>query len=112
MRPGSATAELEVLRIGFSGAACLKGTGFGYFAAFLSRSYREHDYLLGRLHAADRLIDIVCDAAGGDSLPAGIDVIGLKKRVFAAIVDAEAPKLTASHALIRALSSAIGGLGR
>ena len=51
---------------GFDGSESLKGTGFGHFAAFLSRAYRENDYLLGRLHALDRLIDIVCDAAGLD----------------------------------------------
>ena len=41
-----------------------RAAGLGSFAAFLSRSYRENDYLLGRLHAIDRLIDIVYDAAG------------------------------------------------
>ena len=49
---------------GFEGIESLKGVGFGHFAAFLSRAYRENDYLLGRLHALDRLIDIVCDSAG------------------------------------------------
>ena len=52
---------------GFDGIESLKGVGFGHFAAFLSRAYRENDYLLGRLHALDRLIDIVCDAAGIDA---------------------------------------------
>ena len=47
----------------FHGIESLKGIGLGHFAAFLSRAYRENDYLLGRLHALDRLIDIVCDAA-------------------------------------------------
>ena len=32
---------------GFAGSASLKGVGFGHFAAFLSRAYRENDYLLG-----------------------------------------------------------------
>ena len=49
---------------GFDGSESLKGIGFAHFAAFFSRAYRENDYLLGRLHALDRLIDIVCDAAG------------------------------------------------
>src|SRR6516162_9061682 len=40
---------------GFDGIESLKGIGFGHFAAFLSRAYRENDYLLGRLHALDRL---------------------------------------------------------
>ena len=49
---------------GFEGIGSLKGIGFAHFAAFLSRAYRENDYLLGRLHAIDRLIDIVCDPPG------------------------------------------------
>ena len=52
---------------GFDGIGSLKGIGFAHFAAFLSRAYRENDYLLGRLHAVDRLIDIVCDSAGIDA---------------------------------------------
>ena len=52
---------------GFEGIGSLKGIGFAHFAAFLSRAYRENDYLLGRLHAIDRLIDIVCDAAGPEA---------------------------------------------
>ena len=54
---------------GFQGIESLRGIGFGHFAAFFSRAYRENDYLLGRLHAADRLIEIVCDSAGIDSIP-------------------------------------------
>src|SRR5207244_6900281 len=34
---------------GFDGVESLKGIAFGHFAAFLSRAYRENDYLLGRL---------------------------------------------------------------
>ena len=39
--------------------ATLKGFQFNSFGAFFSRAYRENDYLWGRLHGADRLIDIV-----------------------------------------------------
>ena len=38
--------------------ATLKGLQFNSFGAFFSRAYRENDYLWGRLHGADRLIDI------------------------------------------------------
>jgi patatin-related protein len=86
----------------------LKGIGFGHFAAFLSRAYRENDYLLGRLHALDRLIDIVCDAAGIDPKADGIDVLALKKRGFAAILAAEEPHLTRSEELVAALRRSIG----
>jgi patatin-related protein len=96
---------------GFDGIESLKGIGFGHFAAFLSRAYRENDYLLGRLHALDRLIDIVCDAAGIDPKADGINVLALKKRGFAAIIAAEEPHLTHSRELIAALRRSIGDIG-
>jgi patatin-related protein len=96
---------------GFQGIESLKGIGFGHFAAFLSRAYRENDYLLGRLHALDRLIDIVCDAAGLDSLGQPVDVLALKKRGFGRILDVEEKNLTHSKALIAALRRRIGQMG-
>jgi hypothetical protein len=92
---------------GFEGAESLKGVGFAHFAAFLSRAYRENDYLLGRLHALDRLIDIVCDSAGIDPREDGIDVIGLKQRAFSLILDVEAPHLPSSTGLVAALRDRI-----
>src|SRR5215470_1308148 len=88
---------------GFEGIQSLKGIGFGHFAAFLSRAYRENDYLLGRLHALDRLIDIVCDSAGIDATSTRIDVLALKKRAFARVLDVEEKHLTHSTELIAAL---------
>src|SRR6201988_4840143 len=88
---------------GFDGIASLKGVGFAHFAAFLSRSYRENDYLLGRLHALDRLIDIVCDSAGLDPAGNAFNVRGLKKRAFTVILDAEEKHLGQSAELIAAL---------
>jgi hypothetical protein len=96
---------------GFDGIQSLKGIGFGHFAAFLSRGYRENDYLLGRLHALDRLIDIVCDSAGIDPASTRIDVLALKKRAFTRILDVEAPHLTHSTELIAALRRCVGGIG-
>jgi hypothetical protein len=95
---------------GFDGES-LKGTGFGHFAAFLSRAYRENDYLLGRLHALDRLIDIVCDAAGLDGKGGQIDILALKKRGFGRILDAEEKHLTQSAELIAGLRRSIGEMG-
>jgi hypothetical protein len=96
---------------GFDEIESLKGVGFGHFAAFLSRAYRENDYLLGRLHALDRLIDIVCDAAGLHSMKQQIDVLALKKRGFGQILDLEEKNLTRSKALIGALRRSIGEIG-
>jgi patatin-related protein len=87
---------------GFDGPECLKGIGLGHFAGFLSRGYRENDYLLGRLHALDRLIDIVCDSAGLDAEDK-IDVVALKKKGFTRILQAEAKHLPKSKELIATL---------
>src|SRR5262249_42186695 len=93
---------------GFGGVESLKGIGFGHFAGFLSRSYRENDYLLGRLHALDRLVDIVCDAAGIDPKTDGIDVLALKKRGFPAPVAPEKPQPAHREDFIAALRRTIG----
>ena len=87
----------------FGGSASLRGVGFGHFAAFFSRAYRENDYLLGRLHAFDRLVDIVCDSAGFD--PGGVRRAALawKRRGFTTILDAEERHLPNSADLIAAL---------
>jgi patatin-related protein len=96
---------------GFDGIESLKGVGFGHFAAFLSRGYRENDYLLGRLHALDRLIDIVCDCAGVDATHSRIDVTALKKRGFTLILDVEEKHLDHSADLIASLRKAVAEIG-
>ena len=93
----------------FGGTKSLKGIGFGHFAAFLSRGYRENDYLLGRLHAIERLIDIVCDAASVE--PGEIDVIGIKKRAFLRVLDVEEKYLTVSAKLFARLRHSIEAIG-
>jgi hypothetical protein len=84
----------------------LKGVGFEHFAAFLSRGYRENDYLLGRLHALDRLIDIVCNAAGLDA-ETNPALWKLKQRGLLQVLAAEAPHLAHSAALIAKLRNHI-----
>jgi patatin-related protein len=88
----------------------LKGTAFQHFAAFFSRSYRENDYLLGRLHALDRLVDIVCNSAGLDS-QADVNLHALKQRGLLHILSAEAPHLRQSAELIAALRRSISHTG-
>jgi patatin-related protein len=96
---------------GYDGIQSLKGIGFMHFAAFLSRSYRENDYLLGRLHAMDRLIDIVCDSAGPECVDA-LDVLALKKKGFLQILDAEEGALPQSKELIDELRRCVAEMGR
>jgi patatin-related protein len=95
----------------FCGSGSLKGVGFAHFAAFFSRAYRENDYLLGRLHAMDRLIDIVCDSAGMEGGEWRKDILALKRRGFTKILDAEEQHLPNSTALIAALRRCIDAIG-
>ncbi len=90
-------------------ANSLKCTGLGHFAGFFSRGYRENDYLLGRLHGVERLIDIVCDAAATSGASGGIDIDDLKRRAFAIVLDAEASHLPSCAALIRNLRRVLSG---
>lgn len=79
---------------GGGAAESLKGIQFNSFGAFFSRAYRENDYLWGRLHGADRLIDIVASTLPeGKSLAPGA-LTELKRRCFHAILDEEEPRLT------------------
>ena len=78
--------------------ACLKGVGFYNFGAFFSRAYRENDYLWGRLHGAERVIDIIASSVE-PALPD--DVLATFKRdAFLAILAEEEPRLTIDPALV------------
>ncbi len=50
--------------------ATLKGIQFFNFGAFFSRAYRENDYLWGRLHGVERLIDIIVSTPVRSAPPA------------------------------------------
>ena len=93
----------EATAVNAFGGLSLKGAEFGHFAAFLSRAYRENDYLLGRLHAVDRLIDIVRDSAAVDDGHDRIEVLRLKQKAFTLVIDAEERHLRESAALIALL---------
>jgi patatin-related protein len=84
-------------------AATLRGIEFNCFGAFFSRAYRENDYLWGRLHGADRFIDILLSTLPGDPLAAA----DYKRRIFHAILDEEEPRLTRISALIAGLREEI-----
>jgi patatin-related protein len=89
-------------------AATLKGIQFNSFGAFFSRAYRENDYLWGRLHGAERLIDItVSTLPEGKYLPAGT-VATIKTEAFRAILAEERPRLATIQPLFDALDKEIG----
>ncbi|HLL29972.1 MAG TPA: DUF3376 domain-containing protein, partial [Allosphingosinicella sp.] len=96
--PEDATA----IRSGGVGAT-LKGIQFNSFGAFFSRAYRENDYLWGRLHGAERLIDItVSTLPEGLHLPGGL-VARLKDEAFRAILAEERPRLLEIQPLFDAI---------
>lgn len=67
--------------------ATLRGIEFYNFGAFFSRAYRENDYLWGRLHGAERMIDLVCS-----TMERGLDersCVDFKRRAFEAILQEE-----------------------
>ncbi|VVT10614.1 Patatin [Sphingomonas sp. EC-HK361] len=88
--------------------ATLKGIQFNSFGAFFSRAYRENDYLWGRLHGAQRLIDITVSALPDTIRLKPGRVAAIKRQVFLAILDEEAPRLTAVASLIAAVRREIG----
>jgi patatin-related protein len=74
-------------------AATLKGIEFNLFGAFFSRAYRENDYLWGRLHGAERMVDVLLSTAPEDL--AGEQLLEIKRTLFRAILDEERSRLTA-----------------
>lgn len=81
----------------------LMGAKLFNFGAFFSRKARENDYIWGRIHAANRLVDFVTDAVGAPSLNDKIDAAKLRRKLVLSIVTAEAKHTTESEDLIAQL---------
>jgi patatin-related protein len=91
-------------------AETLKGIEFNNFGAFFSRAYRENDYLWGRLHGIDRLVDIVLSSMPGTVSAEQAEVLVIKKKAFIAVLDAEAPRLKRIQPLIADLRAEIAAI--
>ena len=88
--------------------ATLKGIQFNSFGAFFSRAYRENDYLWGRLHGADRLIDITLSALPDDVQLTDESIAALKRDAFRAILAEEKQRLKTIPGLFDALEREVG----
>ena len=88
--------------------ATLKGIQFNAFGAFFSRAYRENDYLWGRLHGAERMIDIVVSALPLRARMKPGRVAAIKRQAFHAILDEEEERLSAAPGLIDAVRKEVG----
>ncbi|MEZ5744541.1 MAG: patatin-like protein [Sphingomonadaceae bacterium] len=86
---------------------CLRGVEFYNFGAFFSRAYRENDYLWGRLHGAERMIDLIASTLPNEAPLAADDMKAIKREAFLAILDEEEGRLGADAALIPALRAEV-----
>lgn len=88
--------------------ASLKGIQLNSFGAFFSRAYRENDYLWGRLHGADRLIDIVISTLPEGRRPDAAAVAERKRAAFRAILAEEKGRLGQIGTLIESIEAEVG----
>jgi len=85
--------------------ATLRGIEFYNFGGFFSRSYRENDYLWGRLHGAERMIDLVCSTVP-DGVAAAV-IAGFKRDAFLAVCDEEDERGLCAGGLVAAVRAEI-----
>lgn len=88
--------------------ATLKGIEFNNFGAFFSRAYRENDYLWGRLHGVERLLDIVISAGPTANRLSPEQRADYRRQAFRAILAEEAARLPHVADLIAELEREIG----
>ena len=81
-------------------AECLRGIEFYNFGAFFSRTYRENDYLWGRLHGAERMIDLLASTVPDDDAFGRSELLAFKREAFLAILDEEEARLCADPGLV------------
>ncbi|MEL6877875.1 MAG: patatin-like protein [Pseudomonadota bacterium] len=85
--------------------ATLRGIEFYNFGAFFSRFYRENDYIWGRLHGAERMIDLIASTVDGGMAPAALRKA--KRAAFLAIIDEELDVGRCREHLLRELRAEI-----
>jgi patatin-related protein len=87
----------------------LIGGTFAGFGGFLSRATRENDYLWGRLHAVERLFDILASTVPTSTRDA-IDFKVLKKAAFERVIEEEGERLTQIPDLLARVRDLISAL--
>ncbi|HKX78788.1 MAG TPA: patatin-like protein [Novosphingobium sp.] len=101
--------DARSIRGGGAGAT-LRGIEFYNFGAFFSRAYRENDYLWGRLHGAERMIDLIVSTLPADRSIDEQVLRAAKKAAFLAILDEEETRLTTDPGLVRTIRDEVMGL--
>jgi patatin-related protein len=91
----------DALSIRTGGApATLRGVEFYNFGAFFSRAYRENDYVWGRLHGAERMVDLLASALPEGTRFAPEDLQAFKREAFLAILEEEEDRLKVDPRLV------------
>jgi patatin-related protein len=90
-------------------SSVLRGSEFYNFGAFFSRAYRENDYLWGRLHGAERMIELIASTLEGEHEIPGRELDAFKRDAFLAILDEEENRLLADPDLIAKIRREIRG---
>ena len=90
---------------------CLRGVEFYNFGAFFSRAYRENDYLWGRLHGAERMIDLVASTLPEGKTLTAQEMAEFKREAFLAILDEEEGRLMADPTLVEGIRAEVVGVG-
>jgi patatin-related protein len=88
-------------------SATLRGVEFYNFGAFFSRAYRENDYLWGRLHGAERMIDLVVSALPEGMVMTPEEIAGFKREAFLSILDEEEQHLRTDPGLVAGIRAEI-----
>lgn len=87
--------------------ATLRGVEFYNFGAFFSRVYRENDYLWGRLHGAERMIDLMVSSLPDNASLSAEEMQAFKRDAFLAILDEEEGRLCADPELVRGIRAEV-----
>ncbi len=90
--------------------ACLRGVEFYNFGAFFSQAYRENDYLWGRLHGAERMVDLVASTLPDNKTLSAEELSAFKREAFLAILDEEEGRLMADPALVPGIRAEVLGI--
>ena len=85
----------------------LRGAEFYNFGAFFSRAYRENDYLWGRLHGAERVIDLIVSTLPEDTPFDTEELARLKRDAFLAVLDEEEGRLLADPTLVAGIRAEV-----
>ena len=96
--------DCQAIRTG-GAEATLRGREFFSFGAFFSRAYRENDYLWGRLHGAERMVDLIVSTVEKPLTEQSI--AEFKREAFLAVLAEEEPRLQTDPGLVTSIRAEV-----